>query len=105
MTRHLSLAALALLAGCSSLTTTQQAALITAGATVASVAAAQNTTVAQVVSGGQLFCSGATVFAVADTSVIGKSAAYVAAACKAVDAIAVPVSPPTNAATVPVVSA
>jgi hypothetical protein len=57
---------------------------------------------------GPLFCSGTqAIFAVvgadlSSTSVIGQSASVVAQACTAVDAVAVPVSPPANPATVPV---
>lgn len=84
-------------------------AAVGAGVTLASVAAAQNKDVAAVVAGGQLFCAGtAGVFALlaADakpSSVIGQTAPAVATACKAVDAIAVPVSPPANAGAVPAI--
>lgn len=97
-----SLLILIVVAACST-TPAQQAALTGSAVTLATVAAANNTTVADVVRKGQLFCSGAEgVFAVQGTSVIGKAGPVVLAACQAVDAIAVPVSPPTAAGAVPV---
>jgi hypothetical protein len=78
--------------------------------TLASIAAANSTTVDKLVTEGQLFCAGAgtIVGVVADlstpTSVIGKAAAVVSAACPIVQGIqTTPVSPPANAAATPVV--
>lgn len=103
MRRIPALAALCLLAGCAGGQVTPEGqAAITAGVTLASAAAAQNKSVAAAVAGGQLFCKDSGfVFALlaADgktSSVIGKTAPAVAAACQAVSAIAVPVPPPSN---------
>jgi hypothetical protein len=89
MTRYIPLFALALLAGCSSATTTTA------------------------VADGQLFCAEATatgplVVALANTSgvpvtVTGKASAEVAAACAVINAI--PVMPPANPAAAPMVAA
>jgi hypothetical protein len=103
------LAAVVALSACQTPTNPIAVAAIGDATTLAGVAAANNTTVAQIVSDGQLFCSGASgIFAVlsgltSPTSVVGKAAPVVANVCKSVDAIAVPVSPPDAAAAVPVV--
>ena len=103
--------ALALAACGSNITPAETSALTAVAGTLASVAAANNTTVAALVTKGQLFCSGSSgVFTVvgamsAPTSVVGQTASAVAKACATVDAVAVPVSPPSAAATVPVVVA
>ena len=88
------------------------ATLVPAAATLLDLAAANNTTVATLVTKGQLFCQYAgTVVAVATTfgassSVIGKASNVVADVCGALNAAAVPVAPPTNVPlnTVPVVA-
>jgi hypothetical protein len=108
MIRHLPILAALALAACQAPTNPIAVAAIGDATTLAGVAAANNTTVAQIVSDGQLFCSGASgIFAVLSgvkvpSSVIGQSSAVVANVCKSVDAIAVPVSPPAAAAAVPV---
>lgn len=95
-----------LLAGCGS-TPAQQQTLATAGATLAAIAAQNNTTVDQIVTGGQLFCQmngGTSVVAVvtaagAPVNVTGKTAAVVSQACAAFNAV--PVPPPANPGAVP----
>ena len=116
----LSAVALLALAGCSGTATlgspatpgSPAATLVPAAATLLDLAAANNTTVATLVTKGQLFCQYAgTVVAVATTfgassSVLGKASAVVADVCGALNAAAVPVAPPTNVPlnTVPVVA-
>lgn len=109
-------------AGCSSLTPAQQSAAIAAGTTLASVAAAQNTTVANIVAKGALFCKTATpavdavsagVVAVAVASnpatapviasVTGQANSVVAAVCAALNGVPVPA--PADPSSVPVVAA
>lgn len=105
------------LSGCSDLTPAQQA-QVTAGTaaatTLASIAAANNATVAQIVNQGALFCQKAgpanlaAPFVLANAAgapvaVTGLAASAVAAACAALEAI--PVSPPVAADSVAVVSA
>lgn len=113
MTREIVLAALVALAGCGT-TTTQQTAVTGAVATLAGVAAAQNTTVASLVTKGNLFCSQKVVLgaplvvalanlAGAPVSVTGMAAADVATACGLIGAV--PVAPPADPASVPVVAA
>lgn len=94
------------LSACNS-TPAQQATLVNAGLTLAAIAAQNNTTVASVVTKGALFCQlggGAGIVAVinaagAPVSVTGQSAAAVATACGAFQAI--PVPPPSDPASVP----
>jgi hypothetical protein len=92
----------------------QQSALIAGAETLASIAAANNSTVGTLVSKGALFCKkeGPTisvVFAVTTVaggplaSVLNQSSNAVAQTCQALQAI--PVSAPDNAASVPVVTA
>lgn len=100
------------LAGCGT-TPAQQTQLVAAGQTLASVAAANNTTVASLVTKGGLFCSRATtgaplVIALANlygapVSVVNQTAVDVAAACALVGGV--PVAPPVDAASAPVVTA
>lgn len=112
--RHagLSLCTAAMLAACTTPPTpTQQAALATAGVTLASVAAANSSTVATLVTKGTLFCQTATatgplVVALATiagvpVSVTGQAAADVATACGLIGGVAV--SPPANPSAAPVV--
>lgn len=112
MNRLTILAAIAL-AGCGT-TPAQQTAVSGAVATLASVAAAQNSTVASIVAKGGLFCSqevalGAPLVVAlanlsdAPVSVTGMAAADVATACALIGAI--PVAPPADPASVPVVVA
>ena len=96
-----------------SLTPVQQASLSAGTVTLAAAAAASNTTVDRLVTAGALFCEKAdplvpVVFALANAagapvSVTAQASEDVAAACAAVQAV--PVSPPANAATVPVIPA
>lgn len=100
------------LAACGT-TATQQASLTTGAVTLATIAAANNKTVAQVVTDGALFCQKADalnpmVVAVADTagapvSVVGKASDVVAKTCAAIEAV--PVPPPPSPAAAPVVVA
>jgi hypothetical protein len=97
------LSALAL-AGCATAPT--PATVAGAITTLATVAAASNSTAAALVTKGQLFCgyAGSIVAVVADlatpTSVIGQGAQTVAAVCGAINAV--PVSPPANPGATPV---
>jgi len=81
-------------------------AAVTAAVTLAGVAASQNSTVASLVTGGQLFCKGAGGIVALlkagqqPTSVIGRSAGLVAEACADIGAI--PVPPPPDPAATPV---
>ena len=105
------------LAGCSTPPTPAQQAQITAGvtavATLASIAAANNTTTAALVAQGALFCqalnstgAGTSVFALANAegapvSVTNQASAVVAQTCAVLGAM--PVAPPAAAASVPLV--
>ena len=104
------------LSACTNLTPAQQV-QVTAGTaavtTLASIAAANNATVAQMVTQGALFCQKAgpanlaAPFVLANASgapvaVTGQAASAVAAACASLEAI--PVSPPTAAGSVAVMS-
>jgi hypothetical protein len=102
------------LSGCSTAPTQAQTDVITAGATtLAAIAAANNTTVAHLVTQGALFCQAAgpavtAPFVLANAagapvSVTGQAASAVAAACAALQAI--PVPPPVAPASTPVVAA
>lgn len=92
-------------------TPAQQTALIAAGQTLASVAAAHSTTVATLVQDGALFCRQVGVLTPATVvladaagvpvSVIGRTADDVARACAAVQGV--PVVPPADAGVVAVV--
>lgn len=107
MKRYISALSVLALAGCNS-TPAQQQTLVTAGATLAAIAAQNNTTVDKIVRGGQLFCQqggGAGIIAVinsagAPASVTGQSADVVAKACAAF--AAVPVPAPADPGSVPV---
>lgn len=100
------------LAACGT-TATQQASLVSGAVTLAQVAAAKNTTAANLVTQGTLFCSKTAaglplVVALANVegapvSVTNQAAAAVTAACQAINAI--PVVPPANPATALVISA
>lgn len=94
-------------------TTAQQQATLTSGAvTLASVAAANNKTVADVVAKGALFCQQDSVLlpavvalanaAGAPVSVTGQASSDVAQACAAIQAV--PVPPPAAPGSVPVVA-
>lgn len=112
MNRIAILAATIALAGCGS-TAVQKAQLVAAGQTLASVAAAQNTTVASIVTQGNLFCGKATTGAPlivaltniygAPVTVVNQTAADVATACALIGGV--PVSPPADPASTPVVAA
>jgi hypothetical protein len=88
-------------------------AAISAGITLASVAAANNTTAASLIGKGQIICNdGGALFSLAGSllspaTVAGQAAADVAQACKAISAVAVPQALPAgvNPAAVPVVIA
>jgi len=94
-------------------TPAQQASLTSGAATLAAVAAAHNTTVASLVTKGALFCQKATddlplVVALANVSgvpvsVTGIASDVVAGACAGIAAI--PVPPPADPSTAPVVMA
>lgn len=98
------------LVGCGT-TPAQQASLTQGAATLAAVAAAHNTTVSSLVSKGALFCKKVTtdaplVVAVATVSgapvsVIGIASDVVAATCAGINAV--PVSPPADPASTPIV--
>lgn len=98
------------LVGCGT-TPAQQASLTDGAATLAAVAAAHNTTVSSLVSKGALFCKKVTtdaplVVAVATlsgvpVSVIGVASDVVAATCAGINAV--PVSPPADPASTPIV--
>lgn len=102
----------ALLAACGT-TPAQQDALVTAGQTLASVAASRSTTVADLVTKGALFCRQVAPLtpaivvlataAGAPVSVIGQTADDVARACAAIQGV--PVVPPADPAGVAVVVA
>lgn len=89
--------------------TPEAQAAITAGVTVAAIAAAHNKDVATVVAEGQLYCRTATgILALVKpnldpTSVIGRSSDMVAWACQGL--AGVPVPPPANPGAVPAVPA
>jgi hypothetical protein len=99
------------LAGCG-LTAAQQATVTSAGVSLATVAAQQNTTVANLIGKGALFCQGATLAspglvvlansAGVPVSVTNQASSVVADACNALGMV--PVSPPATAASVPVVA-
>lgn len=110
----LALSALAALAACSNVTPAQQATLIAGAQTLASVAAAKSTTVTSLVTGGALFCqqyvatSSPLIVALANiagapVSVTGMAADDVAKACAVI--AGVPVAPPVDPASAPVVVA
>jgi hypothetical protein len=94
-------------------TAVQQATLVNGAVTLAGVAAANNTTVDQVVAKGALFCAtkGPLVPLVvalanaagAPVSVTGQASADVAAACAAIQAV--PVAPPAHPEAAPVMAA
>lgn len=111
--RHIAILAALALAGCGT-TPAEQAQLAAAGQTLASVAAAHNTTVASLVTKGNLFCqqkvvTGAPLIVAlanlygAPVSVVNQTAADVATACALVGGI--PVAPPVDPASAPVVTA
>lgn len=110
--RYIPFAILAVLAGCGT-TPAQQAQLAAAGQTLAAVAAANDTTVASLVTKGGLFCQKVTAGAPlivalaniygAPVSVTGMASDDVAMACALVDGI--PVAPPADPAAAVVVVA
>lgn len=102
------------LSACSNVSPTQEATLVAGAQTLASVAAAQNTTVASLVTKGALFCeqyvatSSPLVVALANiagapVSVTGMASDDVAKACAVI--AGVPVAPPVDPESVPVVTA
>lgn len=102
----------AMLAGCS-LTAPQQAAVTSAGVTLATVAAQNSTSVADLVKRGALFCKQTALLAPATVvlanaagvpvSVTGMASDDVMRACQLINAV--PVSPPADPAAVTIVSA
>lgn len=109
--KHLAILATAVALAACGTTPTQQTAIGGAVATLAGVAAAQNSTVASIVTKGGLFCSqkvavGAPLVVAlanlsgAPVSVTGMASKDVAAACGLIGAI--PVPPPADPASVPV---
>jgi hypothetical protein len=111
--RRLALAGLPLLlvAGCATLSSWLTPTTTSAVATLASVAAANNSTVATLVTKGQLFCKSASGIVAlltslgSPTSVIGIAGTVVADGCNLIGAV--PVAPPTSVPldTVPTVTA
>lgn len=109
MIRYIPLIAVLAVTACGT-TPTEQASLTNGAITLASVAAANNTTVASLVTKGALFCqqqtiTGTLVVAAANAagapvSVTGQLANDVAQACAALGAV--PVPPPADPASAPV---
>lgn len=102
------------LSACSNVSPTQEATLVAGAQTLASVAAAKSTTVTSLVTSGALFCkqyvqtSSPLIVALANlagapVSVTGMAADDVAKACAVI--AGVPVAPPVDPASVPVVTA
>ena len=99
------------LSACASTTTLtpQGQTVAVAAQTLAGVAAAQNAKVAELVTGGQLFCKDASgIVAVvgefsAPTSVIGQAAEVVAAACPIINGVPMqPTPPPADPGATPI---